>query len=123
MTPEELMRPRYKACETLPFSTLKAGDIFLLDKEVNGLPAVQWGEELYTDRDLDSTGLFRPAAWYEGRSLADMTGYVKSQPNGRVYPIEGMSGTKALINGRPATLALYLPATEAEYLAYKNQVK
>ena len=115
MTPEELLQPRYRVIADYPKSFYKTGEIIKVCK-ING-------DLIYCDdngtRYSDYPHLFERLEWWEERSKAEMPFYIKSQDEGNVIPID-WGIVKRVGN-------LYfdesLPATEEEYINYKNSIK
>ena len=114
------MRPRYKVVVDFPFSPWQVGDIVTPNE--NG--AVEYDYmHLVPSRYPDC---FAPLDWYSERNLESLI--VTDIRTGHI-----MEATRQdLANGYVITeethwnkwpLSGFLPATEAEYLAYKNQVR
>jgi hypothetical protein len=129
MTVEELLKPRYKVIADYPNSLFEAGEVLT---KIEGISVYSTGRVGIDAYDVSHyPHLFRKLEWWEERQPEDMPEYVKGKINGKkVFKVSGFgptsSGTlhigwmdekKGLI--AQAAKAL-LPATEAEYLTFKN---
>jgi hypothetical protein len=133
MTPEELMKPRYKVIADYPGSTSPVGEII-------ELPSLKWiyneNEPCGEDYFNAWPRIFKKLEWWEGRTLdelkslkfAKVTHYVNYWRVGDIVPVEGF----ALLDGmmpigynleyKKFHPACYLvPATEAEYVNQQTQ--
>lgn len=146
MTPEELMKPRYKVVADYFFSPFEIGDIIAVD-EANSvhLTTVQYhnvvGEEAkfekrYRTQTLNKyPHLFKAMYWWEDRKSEDMPKYVKRQRFSgytEVLRVLDPSCNYRVFGHEPNTIehrfvypdaSGYLPATESEYLQYVEAQK
>lgn len=118
MTPEELLKPRYKVIADYPESPYKIGDI-----EFNGT----WSDN---DSLANYPSIFRKLEWWEERDVKDMPGYLKDTGDGEVFKVrEWLDYSMAVIwlnknkkinhtGFHQANTEHFLPATESEYNEY-----
>lgn len=121
MTPEQLMKPRYKVIADYPrmeYDQLGKDDVF----EVNHSNAELQKRQLeYFNK---YSHLFRGLHWWEGRRPETMPLYVRNAADGIVFKLleqskHTPSDAWVACGGNTGWHSLYdlLPATEAEYLA------
>lgn len=108
MTPEELLRPRYKVIALFPGSKRKIGEVIHF-QDLPGWPTKEYYE--------DYPHLFKKLAWWEDRKPEDMPEYVKSNDNRAIRPMSELTS----VGFRICCIEKWLPATEQEYLEYINQ--
>jgi hypothetical protein len=81
MTPEELLKPRYKVIADYPHSPLRINDILTLAAG----PTDLWDCDRTGKRQLlnpaDYPAIFKPLQWWEERKPEDMPEYVKDKDN------------------------------------------
>lgn len=132
MTPEELMKPRYKTIADFPSNILPIGHITTLNGTATAVTSSVYFFEKYRH-------LFQKLEWWEERKVEDMPVYVKTIPSfeskpriikvqewflydtldGAGNPLE-MFGIK---DGYSHGAFALLPATETEYLKYLETQK
>jgi hypothetical protein len=126
MSREELMKPRYKVIADYPFNKYHAvGKIIIVESEIvarneNGYRVVECEWEKYP-------AIFKPLEWWEHREEKDMPEYVKllnQQDKIEVHK----AGNWNMRNGMPCIegFGVFIvkdmtPATETEYLNFKNK--
>ena len=132
MTPEELMRPRFKVIAPYPGSNtyFEVGEIFEWSEGHDQYvifrgPENSTGFEKYTVEKYPH--LFRKLKWWEERKVEDMPEYVKNK-FGRVYKINEVSesGNRfKYVGGDQTHFSLHFdgttPSTESEYLAQEEK--
>lgn len=147
MTPEGLLKPRYKVIADYFFNPYKVGDIITLPEKNRSVHLTttkhtdEFGERIsqeehYAPKVIDQyPHLFKKLEWWEDRKPEEMPEYVKIQRIFEktpcvIYKIgEGadwdfcnaeLLGLKFTTGG--SSMAKYMhPATEAEYNAYINK--
>ena len=122
MKPEELLKPRYKVIADYPHSGLTVGEI------ISGIHA-----ETLQDHYNEYPHLFKRLEWFEERTLEEMPQYVRFGEFDRAHtiyrlekPLEEDTNfwVMTTVNGEHCyPLTGSYPATEAEYLTFKNQQK
>jgi len=124
MTPEELLKPRYKVIADWPGSNLKIGTT--LRQEITDYYSFEEDEKAFTThrKNLDQyPHLFRKLQWWEERTLEEMPQYIKF--DNIVYKtIEWRIGVemecRTIGNRGAAPARKFLPATEQDYLTYQT---
>lgn len=135
MTPEELMKPRFKVIADYPGSHF--GDNQVLNLNYNnreGLWEYTWAEHdgMYDISEAslkEYPHLFRPLQWWEERDVKDMPEYVKWTKNwdsnpvreaGDVMVVEWISNSHFTSEGEDWKLTggWFIPATETEWEEY-----
>lgn len=123
LTPEELLKPRYKVIADYPNSSDKVGSVYTLDHE---------GQSVFYDK---YPHLFRPLSWWEERAESDLPEYVKVNKDtrglldletfgqylkeGTIIKVRRWFGTSPFYTHKEFVLACYVdPATEDEYNQY-----
>ena len=138
MSIEDLMKPRIIVLSDWPgvAGRVTKGDIFTENED-----GIYWiaGEPFLEDKIKDYPVLFRFLNWYEERAIEDMPEYVKDgnaevlkamyrkgietenglQPD-RIFVeyANGNTGEWAIVEN---VMCFFEPATESEYLTYKNK--
>jgi hypothetical protein len=123
---QELLKPRYKVIEDYPFSDCKLGEIFTEGKL----------EAAFFNNLSKYPHLFRKLEWWEERDEKDMPEYLRTTEHGekfvqpgimKVMYYTGKGGIKDHVrldtgtDETAGTLFWFLPATKAEYEAFKQQ--
>jgi len=123
MTPEQLMRPRYKVIALWPGCCFKVGEIITVNGPSNNFD--------------DYPHLVVEQKWWQ-RGVAELPEYVNAKKENQtsVFHVEwrecdgeiqvrrvGSTAEGLWHTPNQGQYTSFLPATEAEYLAYKNQVK
>jgi hypothetical protein len=128
LTPEELLKPRYKVIADYPGrrETMPIGHVLTLNKWGAG----KWWHE-YTDDepihlDEGSTrfpAILRPLAWWEERDEWEMPEYVKCEGPDMVLKFIDLTKTYQWDEGFPMEyeygsyhISCFIPCTEQEYL-------
>ena len=117
MTPEELLKPRWKVIASYPGCNWHVGAI--LDRD--------WGwdgndEEGFAEHVSDYPHLFRRLEWFEERKEEELPKFVKT-PGDDILELV-VAGEWYLLNGRTIShkgLSQCVPATETEYNEYLKQ--
>lgn len=124
MTPEELMKPRYKVIAGYPNSPYEMGLLITTDEWL-------WVNSnlRLADKDVDKyPHLFKKLEWWEERSVEDMPEYVKKD-NSQVYKVKEWDDSSVVwvfVNTKIHTGFIkectetviyphYFPATKEEY--------
>lgn len=139
MTPEELLKPRYKVIADYPDNKLTIGDILMQYVENDTVWRHRWSDGHWADITVHNPSyyphLFKKLEWWEERKPEEMPEYVKakdssgevskviehfskpyaSKPNHPVCKVE------YLINGAREFYYELLPATKEEYDNYINR--
>lgn len=137
MTPDELLKPRYKVIADYPDNILPVGSIFWDDCESieiispSGAYSVQ---SSYPYRNKDKyPHLFRPLEWYEERKAEDMPQYVifhqpyahfvKGEIHNLIQLSTGQTSSFVWLRAQNPSeylipLSALLPTTEEEYNKY-----
>lgn len=134
MTIEQLMIPRVmckgnKKGEAIwPFSPYLDGMVLELDDtDYYHLPGYKLVRPIAKCLTDEHPHLFRPMPWYEGRKPEEMPTYLKSKNNERVVKVYDYNCTIMCFRISYATsytsLSLFIPATEADFIAYQNSKK
>lgn len=108
----DLMKPRYKVIADWPGSPLVVGQILIPE-----------GDKLDKDGFAKHPHLFQPLQWWEDRKPEEMPEYLKDVRDGQMYKWGNQSKiTPSDLLTDKGWVSLYncAPATEAEYLAYKQ---
>lgn len=122
-----LLTPRIRVIVNYPGSPFKIGDILTLQ---NGLYRLDF-QRLFSDLEK-YPAVFQPLKWWEYRELHEMPQYVKGIKSGHTYKVEA-NFVKAMYSGKLMGFIveynqwheydLFLPATESDYLEFKNKTK
>lgn len=135
LSPEELLKPRFKVIAGYPHSPCTVGDIFTFDREV-AQAYNRWVNQKgeYTTRiHFESyPHLFKKLAWWEKRKPEDMPEYLKNDDALNSVPEmvnvvdwemeeESIPCFKANGDNMYTWVRGFIPATEADYLTYKNK--
>jgi len=141
MTPEELLKPRYKVIADYFFNPYNVGDIITLPENNRSVHLTttkhtdEFGEnvsqaEHYAPKVIEQyPHLFKPLAWWEDRKPEEMPEYVKDK-EGTVYKIktheldvagDAFFTTEEDTLGWNYNIIEAQIATEAEYNAYINK--
>lgn len=116
MTPEELLRPRYKVIADYPGNNMAVGKIIQFDWYLEN----QRIELCYYYNKYPH--LFQPLQWWEDRKPEEMPEYVKYCDTSMYFPVDVVCrGSEAPFNAYEFTADRFLPATEKEYLEYIKQ--
>lgn len=83
MTPEELMKPRYKVIADYPGCPFKVGQVLEKVKTVSG----KWFVRGMFYQPDDYPANFKKMQWWEERKPDDMPEYIKFAHSGAVYKI------------------------------------
>lgn len=108
---QELLKPRYKVIGDFPHSSMPVGMVFCKE---------------YSDGDFwdKYPHLFRKLEWWEERTVEEMPEYIKIVDTGEVVKVDTYRlGIGFIANNLTIKKVLStntLPATEQEYLTYKN---
>lgn len=119
LTPEELLKPRYKVIADYPGSQWKVEEI--LDRNWG------WGtgdDEIGFEHSIsDYPHLFNPLAWWEERTPEELTGYIKINRESGTHVYEFNILDTNLMKWKFGAIrpSEFLPATAEEYLAYTKQ--
>jgi hypothetical protein len=117
MTPEDLLKPRYKVVADYPDSIFKIGGI-LIQGEKDLTEAAKYPH------------LFKKLEWWEEREEKDMPEYLKciKTPDqlhfsDEIFKVEwnGVIWAKSERGLCVVSTNCYIPVTAAEYLQYKNK--
>lgn len=127
MTPDDLLRPRYKVIADYPKMECEVGDIFHKLTFDNG------NYTYVTNHDSPMLGriighmiermphLFKPLAWWEERKPEEMPEYVNCPSRKMFLKIEHWGESYFIIEGRQKMqYRNYTPATREEYEAYQK---
>lgn len=124
MSPEELLIPRYKLIADYPTNQIPIRTIISLPQNIT-TESMRLEKEFYEKYPH----LFKELHWAEDRKEEDLPKYIKHPISGQIEKVigytlwsEGWSVTlpsNTVVCGG-STLRFYLPATEEEYLNYKN---
>lgn len=121
MTPEELLKHRYKVIADYPFTNYNIGDILLIE-----------GTEDYKESRISFFEqyplMFQPLQWWEERKVEDMPDYLKDIGDSEMFRIvKWLSNSKAEIftkwGKRYVDAEHFLPSTKEEYEQYLNKTK
>jgi hypothetical protein len=117
MTPEDLLKPRYKVIADYPGCRWEVGHIIEMKRVATSV------DDKYFD---NYPHLFQPLKWYEERKPEDMPEYVKSERTGAIHITKYDFETNTIFwDDCPFTLSMFLstkmPATKEEYDTYKQQ--
>lgn len=129
MTPEELMKPRYKVIADYPKS------IYLIGNIINAGTTSE--DCIYCDREgprmRHYPHLFKKLEWWEERKIEEMPEYVKGiSPNDLVYKMvkwthntsgEYFDEIEQCPNRVMFVMKYIIPATREEYEQYTNKQK
>jgi hypothetical protein len=131
MTPEELLKPRYKVIADYPGNIHPIGHIH--GHDINGTQNVMKLDEWLAFHDK-YPHLFKKLEWWGDREEKDMPLYLRTNKKGEqmfgkgvVYKIRHYSGKGGILdhvrldNDEAGTLYWFDPATEQEYTEYLNQ--
>lgn len=142
LTPEELLKPRYKVIADYPGSPFYVNSILDIQVTTQGEAVHEWydseGKNIMYQTQLDEMPyLFKLLEWWEERELADfselkyVTWVPGMWPDPEVYKISGVEfdriGLKGVVIDKGTMPhAFYknykfLPATEEEYSTYINK--
>jgi hypothetical protein len=135
MTPEELLRPKYKVIADYFYNPYKIGDIITVEYEDRSIhltttqhrdefgETVQQANYFHPKRLDDFPHLFQRVEWWEGLKPEEMPSYVKHK-NGNIYKVseysEGLIGV-VIEGGFWAHLKNLFPATKEQYEEYIKQ--
>ena len=140
MNTEQLLQPRVKLMQPYPNSGLKVGEILYKHIFDNGNYCYVTNPDILLQgtskpaSDVEpNPHLFRPLEWWEDRAVEDMPEWVKwhSANSGKLYIAKVIEYTKdghfkrkpkRFVLTEPLTAGQDFPATEAEYLAYQNEL-
>jgi len=114
MTPEELMKPRWKVIGDFPGSPFVMGQVFTIPSFDKEFTRKYWAEE----KDK-YPHLFRRLEWFEERKEEELSKFVKTPGDDILELI--VAGEWHLLNGRTIShkgLSQCVPATETEYNEY-----
>lgn len=142
MTPDELLKPRYKVIADYPNSRFKIGDILFkyiypssesIYTYVTNPEIPLKGTSLSPEYVEKMNHLFKPLQWWEDRKAEDMPGYVKDERGVfkvKEWHLHLASNVTVYIDSTIhagyvdcTECPLYSdpePATEAEYITYIN---
>lgn len=127
----DLMKERYKVIAPYPGMKFKVGDIFTYDREI-AQTYDQWidqnGQEHITSSFPAFPHLFKRLEWWEDRKPEDMPGYLKWNDTGVVVRVNRYREDNTFFyladdDAFGYSIIHTSIATEAEYLAYKDQQK
>lgn len=140
MTPEYLLKPRYKVIADYPRNPFSIGDILMQDFDTIGHVWIR--EDQIADKTSDRSwaddlekypALFKKLEWWEERKPEDLPEYVKENKDGGYFAKvkKHFSDSKGEPNKYGCQLELYtdwnffsysnwLPTTESEYNEYIN---
>jgi hypothetical protein len=131
MTPEELLKPRYKVIAPYPDMPFSVGQVLLLQKHKEGWEYT-WAEHdgFHSMTDLEMSEfphLFKEMEWWEEREEKDMPEYVKHRRGEGVLKIVSIDWKYMSViledDSFPRSFMNFLPATASEYETYKSKVK
>ena len=119
----DLMTPRYEVISDYPGSPYSIGDI-LLQSRPQGYWVLENGQCKLGDDPGRYKSIFRPLQWWEYRKPEEMPKYVKYWDISKFFPIDIVcKSSETPFNAFNYTATNFLPATEAEYIAYQKQLK
>jgi hypothetical protein len=130
MTPDELLKQRYKVIADYPFSPYKVGEIISIHDEIKNLPVAETSHYVHfqpVSIFAEMLHLFKPLAWWEERQEHEIPSFLKdTAPDGEMFKVMSVEGAKVLVYNevkprRWTLLKYFLPGTEAEYNAYLNK--
>lgn len=134
MTPEQLMKPRFKVALNFPGNLFPIGSIIEADFENPDLWIIAElglkSPELH-DHPSKWPDVFKEMQWWEDRQLADNPIYVKPSERGltffhdKIYKVKHYSGKDCydhlrLVDEQVGHAQWFLPATEEEYNAQQT---
>jgi hypothetical protein len=113
MTPEELVKPRYRVVADYPGSPFSWGEVhepdFMFTEDY----------DLKTVEDIDKyPHLFKPMQWYEERIAEEFPLFLKTKAGNsvrKVYRVDPFTETVVFDGGATRKLKFWLPATREEY--------
>lgn len=132
LTPEQLMIPRALCLGKEPGDPLwpmcmyfKVGDILAMEDNAYAGPR---GGKLHKSFIDAYPTLFRPIVWWFGRNLDEMPLYLKWKKTGKIvkpiaYTKRPEGAAEFPHEDFPISLEWFIPATEAEYIAYQNTMQ
>lgn len=124
MTPEELLKPRYKVIAPWPGTHWKVGDIFEYGDHNCFKTESQPSIPMHLSVLDEHPHLFKKLEWWEERKPDEMPEYVKHITTGKIWRVKEydlpagahVSGNE--ISSYWAAMKNLQPATEADYNAY-----
>ena len=129
---EDLLKPRIEVIAPYPLSPYKVGDLVELSDSGKTLKAIVSGNAEFwmPFSEIEKMKeLFRPLPWWEKREESEMPEYVKRADTNEViipFLIDTEAGhlyesSEKHTDRDCSSLRYWLPATLAEYEAYKSQ--
>jgi hypothetical protein len=132
MTPDELMKPRYKVIAGYPSMPFMNNQVLNLVIRRTGGWVYEWYEhdgkyEIGEYELKDYPHLFKKMEWWEEREEKDMPEYVKHRRGEGVLKIVSIDWKYMSViledDSFPRSFMNFLPATASEYETYKSKVK
>lgn len=126
MTVERLLQPRYKVIADYPNSDFEIGFILYSDK--NGFFYEYGDNGRWSVKPEKYPHIFKKLEWYEERKVEDMPEYVKELSEDSIkhvakWKIDSEKDAYYAENGSYFVSAFNtIPATEQEYLQFKNSL-
>lgn len=133
MTPEELLKPRYKVIADYPGCSCEVGTILIPDESgelMNKKAGYSWSVTRVLEKDVKKfSHLVQKLEWFQERKPEEMPEYVKSIPEKKGYyevkKVKQRDGVFIEFDEKFTEWRVdhCLPATLEEYNAYQSSIK